>query len=59
MNETEIFKQLKPGTQIMIPPHDKFTPSNEDKFYEKKSVKKTKVAKKKSSSTKNRKKIRR
>jgi len=55
MNETEIFKQLKPGTQIMIPPHDKFTPSNEDKFYEKKECKKkTKVAKKKSSSPKNR-----
>lgn len=36
MNGTEIFKNLKPGTKIMIPPRDKFTPSPEDKFYEKK-----------------------
>ncbi|MGB9710683.1 MAG: transglycosylase SLT domain-containing protein [Thermodesulfovibrio sp.] len=39
MNGTEIFKNLKPGTVIMIPPNDKFTRSKEDKFYEKKPVK--------------------
>ncbi|GAB5046466.1 lytic transglycosylase domain-containing protein [Thermodesulfovibrio sp. TK110] len=50
MNGSELFKNLKPGTQIMIPPHDKFTPSKEDKFYEKKiSKKKTKLKNKKAS----------
>ncbi len=48
MNGTEIFKNLKPGTKIMIPPHDKYTLLKEDIYIEKKAGKKgTKVSKKK------------
>lgn len=50
MNGTEIFKNLKPGTKIMIPPRDKFTPSPEDKFYEKKNSNKKKASKSKKNS---------
>jgi len=42
MNGSEVFKDLKPGTKIMIPPHDKFTPSNEDIYKEKISKKNSK-----------------
>jgi len=57
MNGTEIFKNLKPDTKIMIPPHDKFTPSKEDKFYEKKNTKKQTAKKKSSKSNKKAKKL--
>lgn len=39
MNGTEIFKNLTPGTKIMLPPHNKFTPLKEDLYVEKKSKK--------------------
>lgn len=45
MNGTEVFKNLKPGTKIKIPPKDKFTPSKEDLYQEKKISKKNKKAK--------------
>ncbi|MEN2994500.1 MAG: transglycosylase SLT domain-containing protein [Thermodesulfovibrio sp.] len=37
MNGREIFKNLKPGTEIMLPPHNKFIPLKEDFYIEKKS----------------------
>lgn len=40
MNGREIFKNLKPGTKIMIPPANKFVILNEDKYKEKKISKK-------------------
>lgn len=46
MNGSEVFKDLKPGTKIMIPPHDKFTPLNEDIYREKISKKHNKSSKK-------------
>lgn len=36
MNGKEIFRNLKPGTVIKIPPNDKFIPLNEDIYREKK-----------------------
>ncbi|GAB6184112.1 transglycosylase SLT domain-containing protein [Thermodesulfovibrio hydrogeniphilus] len=48
MNGTEVFKNLTPGTKIMLPPHDKYTLSKEDIYYEKKISKKAKSSKKKS-----------
>lgn len=57
MNGYEVFKNLKPGTKIMLPPHDKFIPSQEDKFYEKKKTKKKTNLKKTSSHSKTAKKI--
>ncbi len=46
MNGTEIFRNPKPGTEIKIPPNDKFTPLNEDVYKEKKISKKNKNSKK-------------
>ncbi|MCX7723668.1 MAG: transglycosylase SLT domain-containing protein [Thermodesulfovibrio sp.] len=43
MNGSEIFKNLKPETKIMIPPRNKFIPTAEDKFYEPKKSKTKKV----------------
>jgi membrane-bound lytic murein transglycosylase D len=40
MNGIEIFTNLKSGTKIKIPPKDKFTPSKEDLYQEKKTSKK-------------------
>ncbi|ACI21717.1 MULTISPECIES: lytic transglycosylase domain-containing protein [Thermodesulfovibrio] len=51
MNGNEVFKNLKPETKIMIPPHDKFTPTNEDKFHENKKPKKKVTLKKKKNSS--------
>jgi len=51
MNGNEVFKNLKPETKIMIPPHDKFTPTNEDKFHENKKPKKKAALKKKKNSS--------
>lgn len=51
MNGTELFKHLKPETKIMIPPHDKFIPANEDKFHENKKTKKKAALKKKKNSS--------
>ncbi|GLI54024.1 lytic transglycosylase domain-containing protein [Thermodesulfovibrio yellowstonii] len=51
MNGNEVFKNLKPETKIMIPPHDKFTPTNEDKFHENKKPKKKATLKKKKNSS--------
>ncbi|WP_353684642.1 transglycosylase SLT domain-containing protein [Thermodesulfovibrio sp. 3907-1M] len=50
MNGAELFKNLQPGTKIMIPPHEKFTPLKEDKFYEKKIAKKKIISKNKKTS---------
>ncbi|WP_297214125.1 MULTISPECIES: lytic transglycosylase domain-containing protein [Thermodesulfovibrio] len=44
LNGTEIFKNLKPGTKIMIPPHDKFVLTKEDKYSEKKITRKSSKA---------------
>ncbi|MEN2995308.1 MAG: transglycosylase SLT domain-containing protein [Thermodesulfovibrio sp.] len=51
MNGSEIFKNLKPETKIMIPPKDKFIPTAEDRFYEPKKSKTKKIT----SSTKSKK----
>ena len=40
MNGEEILSNLKPGTIIKIPPKDKFTPLDEDRYKEKKTLKK-------------------
>lgn len=44
LNGTEIFKNLKPGTKIIIPPHDKFVLTKEDKYSEKKITRKSNKA---------------
>ena len=47
MNGSEIFKNLKPNTKIMIPPHEKFILTKEDMFQDKKISKKKKIKAKK------------
>lgn len=51
MNGREVFKNLKPGTKIVIPPRDKFIILKEDKFTKKK-IKKKKTNKKRPAKSK-------
>lgn len=53
MNGKEVFRNLKPGTVIKIPPRDKFVPLNEDLYGEKKASNKKNSSKRYKKADKN------